>query len=358
MQELPSISIIIPVYNTFNFLHECVDSVLKQNYEFFEIILIDDGSYDGSDKICDQYARTDKRIKVIHRKNGGVSSARNLGINIAKYDWLMFLDSDDFLEDGTLQKCSQHIQSNYDWFLFGFFDKPKFNCREETFHIIQYNLCVQRVDFIGRCRFNNIEYSPKNMRCNLRLTSQCAKIYKKRILDDFNIRFPENIKDNEDGFFNMSYIIHIKSALFVNEPIYHVRTRYDSASRSLKDRTDRIVLSLHEYNSFLIKNNIDESIERYQCIDLFLKSLLIYITLAKLANLGEISKREAFVQLKKVFSDKLINEKFVDMKVSYIKGLVNKFICLLMKMKLFKATFFIIRIHYKRNNRLSIGEKK
>ena len=93
------ISIIIPVYNSEKYLIECLDSVLLQTYKNFEALLINDGSTDNSGEICDNFAVKDSRFKVFHKKNGGVSSARNFGIKEAKGEWICFVDSDDFVSD-------------------------------------------------------------------------------------------------------------------------------------------------------------------------------------------------------------------------------------------------------------------
>ena len=95
-------SIVIPVYNVINYLPKCMSSVLCQSFNGYEIILVDDGSTDGSGKLCDQYAEKDKRIKVIHQENQGLSSARNIGIRAAKGEFLLFLDSDDCYEQSEL----------------------------------------------------------------------------------------------------------------------------------------------------------------------------------------------------------------------------------------------------------------
>lgn len=93
------ISIVIPVYNVEKYLQECVDSVVKQSYKNIEIILVDDGSKDNSPKLCDELAKTDDRIKVIHKENGGLSSARNAGMKVITGDYFVFLDSDDYWTD-------------------------------------------------------------------------------------------------------------------------------------------------------------------------------------------------------------------------------------------------------------------
>ena len=95
--ETPLISIIVPVYKVEPYLHKCVDSILSQTYTHLEIFLVDDGSPDNCGKICDDFARKDKRIKVIHKKNGGLSDARNVAIDVAKGEYITFVDSDDFV---------------------------------------------------------------------------------------------------------------------------------------------------------------------------------------------------------------------------------------------------------------------
>ena len=99
---MPSISIIVPVYNTKQYLNACLDSILRQSFTDFELLLIDDGSTDGSGSICDLFARKDKRVRSFHTENKGVSSARNLGLDYAQGLFVMFVDSDDELPDGAL----------------------------------------------------------------------------------------------------------------------------------------------------------------------------------------------------------------------------------------------------------------
>lgn len=104
------ISIIIPIYNAEKYLHECIDSILAQTYKNWELLLIDDGSPDSCPAICDDYAKKDNRIKVFHKENGGVSSARNLGLENASGEWICFVDADDYISANYLE-C---IDSNYD----------------------------------------------------------------------------------------------------------------------------------------------------------------------------------------------------------------------------------------------------
>ena len=98
MARNPLISVIVPVYNVETLLPRCVDSILTQTYECLEVLLVDDGSTDASGEICEQFAKKDTRIRVIHKENGGLSSARNAGLDVASGDYIGFVDSDDWIE--------------------------------------------------------------------------------------------------------------------------------------------------------------------------------------------------------------------------------------------------------------------
>jgi len=112
MMKSELISIIIPVYNVEDYLARCLESILFQSFKDFEVLLIDDGSTDGSGKICDAYAQNDTRIRVIHKVNGGVSSARNVGLNNANGQYISFVDSDDFVHPCFLEFLYNSIKSS------------------------------------------------------------------------------------------------------------------------------------------------------------------------------------------------------------------------------------------------------
>lgn len=104
-QKYPEISIIVPVYQVEKYLNECIDSILAQTFTDFELILVDDGSPDNCPALCDAAAKRDSRVRVIHKQNGGVSTARNAGLDAAQGNWIAFVDSDDTVEPEYLEKC-------------------------------------------------------------------------------------------------------------------------------------------------------------------------------------------------------------------------------------------------------------
>lgn len=108
------ISVIVPVYKAEKYLHRCVDSILAQTYTNFELILVDDGSPDNSGAICDEYAVKDSRVRVFHKKNGGVTAARADGVNISKGEWITFVDADDTIPIEALSTLYKNVDKNID----------------------------------------------------------------------------------------------------------------------------------------------------------------------------------------------------------------------------------------------------
>lgn len=109
---MPKLSVIVPVYNVEQYIHKCIDSILNQELQDFELVLIDDGSPDNSGKICDEYAEKDNRIKVIHQANGGVSKARNVGLDAASGEYISFIDPDDWIDKGMYAECISFMTDN------------------------------------------------------------------------------------------------------------------------------------------------------------------------------------------------------------------------------------------------------
>lgn len=189
---MPKISVIVPIYNTEKYLPRCIDSILAQTYTGFELILINDGSTDNSGAICDEYAAKDKRIIVVHKENGGVSSARNQGIKIAKGEWIMFVDSDDYILKKHLQSFF-NIDSNVEFKIGGM---ETFG--NEIISISPISQNIIRVNIINsNYRYINI-YSP------------CSKLYKRKIIINNCLKFDKNITVSEDLLFNLKYLLFCK----------------------------------------------------------------------------------------------------------------------------------------------------
>ena len=137
------ISIIVPVYNTEKYLQRCINSILAQTYVDYELLLVNDGSTDGSGNICDEYAKNDSRVKVFHKKNGGVSSARNVGLEEAQGEWVTFVDSDDWINEHFLMKMSENISSEVDLIVSSAFSDKSIDAQEFVNEMLKRSLPPQ-----------------------------------------------------------------------------------------------------------------------------------------------------------------------------------------------------------------------
>lgn len=169
-------SIVVPVYKVEKYLSRCIESILHQSYGNFELILVDDGSPDDSPRICDEYSKIDKRVHVIHAENSGVSAARNLGISFATGDWVLFSDSDDWLEKDTLKKAYEMIM------------KKQCDVIQFGFRFVYPNNIVEL-------------YPQKNKSENLSKLHFCTMIINRKFLLQNEICFPTGITFAEDWYF-------------------------------------------------------------------------------------------------------------------------------------------------------------
>lgn len=218
------ISVIIPVYNAEPFLPACLDSVLAQTYRELEILLIDDGSTDGSGAICDRYAAMDPRIRVIHQPNGGVSNARNRGLELATGELISFVDSDDAMEPDMYELLTGLMQEHgADVSHCGYkrFDKQGELVREVNG---THRLMIQTGEEAIACMLRGAFFS----------NGLWNKLFRSSIVRD--LRFREDLKNNEDVLFNVHAFSRAKTAVFQDEGKYHYYDHPTSACNNLKAR--------------------------------------------------------------------------------------------------------------------------
>lgn len=210
-----TISIIIPVYNVERYIRECLDSIICQTFSDFEVLLIDDGSPDKSGDICDEYATKDSRFKVFHKTNGGVSSARNLGLENAQGEWVLFVDADDVIYNDCLEKCYNiATEDNLDLLQF------KFD-REINKRNPQNNI---KSEVLSSADFLNIRHN---------VCAACSFI-KASIIRDNSIRFNTNIKLAEDQLFILHAIKNSNRIKITNDVLYYYRPNEQSATNTAK----------------------------------------------------------------------------------------------------------------------------
>ena len=194
----PLVSIVVPIYNTEKYLATCVESILQQSYDNIQVCLINDGSNDNSLSICQKYEDKDQRVTVTNKCNGGVSSARNVGIESAKGDYVAFVDSDDILKSDFVEILLKAMLSNNVDVVFS-----------------GYTLLYGKKEVIKKPRIEAGKYNAIDLRKKLiddgtlsgiLFGSVCGALYKRDIILSQNVWFDENIKVNEDGIFNLIYL--------------------------------------------------------------------------------------------------------------------------------------------------------
>lgn len=206
------ISVIVPVYNVESYLRKCLDSIVGQTYKKLEIILVDDGSTDGSGSICDEYAKEDHRIKVIHKDNDGVSSARNIGIDNVKGKYILFVDADDIVNERYVEILYIELLKHKVDIVFCGIKSIYVKSGEET-------IIGVKKEFQGNINKDFIKFYRKNL--FLITAGPYAKIYKANIIKSNNLKFDESYNNVEDYLFNLQYYSFIKPFYVSLEVLYY-----------------------------------------------------------------------------------------------------------------------------------------
>lgn len=228
------VTVIVPVYNTEKYLHECVRSIADQTFRDLEILLIDDGSTDGSGELCDHFAQEDTRIRVIHKQNGGAASARNLGIDKATGEYVMFVDADDWLDTDAIEALVAYADANQT-------DVLRFTyIREfENKRLVKRNSFLMEQIYTGaKCQevrrqilgLTGEEWKhPENMNF---LASCGFNIYRRDLLVRSKERFVplQELGSFNDGLFNFGVFYHVRRFAYMDQPFYHYRKTNETAA--------------------------------------------------------------------------------------------------------------------------------
>lgn len=305
-------SFIVPVYKVEKYLRECVDSILAQTLESFELLLVDDGSPDNCPEICDEYAEKDSRVRVFHKENGGVSSSRNVGIAGARGKYICFIDSDDFIS--------------------GDFAQGLFNAAEKYgADIVQGGISYCSED--GETKYEEKSRLPldtvisHSQVCALfdEMSSKCLALYcwrnmfRRDFLINNSIKFDESLKIGEDSVFNEQALLLASIVTAIDSCNYYYRSREDSAMNiKYKKDYDRILnlqwkrkIELYEKYCESPSERFYEDIAKY-CIEALLPSLL--------KNIYNNPVKAKYRQAKKVFALEMFKRSFEDFDINKIRS--------------------------------------
>ena len=233
------VSVIIPVYNTAKYLDECIESVVNQSVKDLEIILVDDGSTDGSPDICDKWANRDVRIKVIHKENEGLGYTRNRGIVAARGEYLSFLDSDDTLDLNTYEACIQKMEEYHAQACFfgrkTFDDKGKFTVNANIPKKLHYEGEEIKKEF-SKHYIGWLQTEDRNPYIK---ESSCCAMYRRDVIERNGLVFPSEREClSEDAFFNLDVCKNTDSIIIVPENFYNYR--YNPLSLTKKQDRERV----------------------------------------------------------------------------------------------------------------------
>lgn len=287
MMVSPLISIIVPVYNVEKYIRRCVDSLINQTYRNLEIILVDDGSPDNSGAICDEYAKLDSRIKVIHKENGGVSSARNVGLDNASGEYIVFLDSDDYMDvDSYSVMYTGLIDKKADIAVVGLSQE-----RVDGIFVPKYNVDVTEV--LDKAQTIAEMLKQVKYTCSL-----CDKLFSSKLIGD--TRFDETISHNEDLLFVYQLMKNSTKAVYTSKPMYYYCNNEQSASRVSFSNKNTTMLKAQTMVLEDIKENIPEIYD--VALTEYVKTVIF--NLNSIARSGYQNK-EYIEKLRKIVKDNL-----------------------------------------------------
>lgn len=271
-------TIIVPVYQTEKYLTKCIESVLTQSYQNWELLLIDDGSPDNSGVICDSYSQIDSRIRVFHKVNAGVSAARNLGLENSQGDYVLFLDSDDYLDENAIEICRDYIiKGNLDLFQFSirgvtedYKETPQTTIRRKSTEVLDCQQYLKKGELMVCAGGSCIRQS---------------------IIQENKIRFNEKVRLAEDQMFILSCISKSRRIQFLDKSLYNYL--YVNSPYSYRGKTTEILNTISVFNTYVKEYPEVEDYINFQIIQFVVRLIknndIKYHEIKKAMNYKKIS---------------------------------------------------------------------
>lgn len=326
---MPLISVIIPVYNVQKYLNQCIDSVLNQGVKDIEIILINDGSTDNSGNICDEYAREDNRIKVIHKENGGLSDARNFGIKQAKGKYLLFLDSDDYWMEGSLKEVVKCTKDDAD---IVFLSVGKLF--EKTHYITKKFECLSKENIKNKSKEEVFQYLARAEKFPV---AAWDKLIKKDIIISNNLYFEKGLLSEDIDWTTQLLLLSNKFDVCEVDFYVYRKQREGSITTSikLKNVTDMIYI-LEKWLEKCENGEVDDEVKHS------LLALHAYEYIILMGHVYSINKNERQELIKQIESLKVL--------LNYSKNKKTKIIKNIEKLIGFKTTCKLLNIYINRKS--------
>ena len=329
------VSIIVPVYNAEKFIENCAASILGQTFKNLELIFVDDGSKDNSLKICQKICQTDNRIVVLHQENGGTSSAKNAGIEVAKGDYIAFCDADDTLDVEFIENLYQGVA------LYG------------------ADACVGNVAFTRTCNSEIVSRRTVEMTAGLYelkkfmafypqympnavIGAPWNKLYKHSIITENALRFNTKIRNNEDTHFNFEFLAKCKNIYVSDAPYYNYMDRVEVSSASkgfIPNIFDIYVMTYNKAIEFLKETNTYNENISFQ--NRYFIGLVIGAINGIVNGKNELSKKEKIEQIKNICNHKNVQ---IAVKTVQFNDIKKNIIATLIKAKQTKILYYLISL--------------
>lgn len=304
---MPTVSVIIPCYNIALHLSKCIESILSQTYTNFELLLIDDGSSDGTLRVLQKYAETDQRIRIFTHQNRGVSYTRNRGISEAKGEWIMFIDGDDYVKQDFLEQHLKFAEKD-NWVISGMVNVDNGLATENQYFRRLLDLYPDRIVPVANVLYVLQYYS---------LSSPCCRIYSAEVIKLNHIQFNEAVSYQEDLLFNLSYINYVQQIVLLAYFGYYYIQHGDSSSSKYHpnfDYNDDLFEKLTEW-----VRNSDEK--------LVVDEFILNTVMKRLSNIfhrdSKYTKRQKVAEIRKIFTNRYFESARGFIKISALNPLLK-----------------------------------
>lgn len=321
---MKKVSVIIPVYNVENYIEECLNSVINQTYKNLEIILVDDGSPDGSGKICDEYAIKDERIKVIHKENGGLSSARNVALDIATGDYVAFVDSDDYVDENTFSQAVESLEQTEA-------DVCMFSHRAVTENgEVDYKLPLDKSVY-EKEEIKNVILplfiGQKDGTEPILLGLVCRQVFRRDKIGTLRFR-SEREYYAEDVVFDLEFYVKANKLCVINKPYYNYRyVPYSLSNKYRNNLFEKLIKLINFKKEIVEKHKIEDCNQRIN------RSVFRAVIggCLNIKKAPELSKKQKKAKIKEIVENELVKTSIKKVKT---KGLKEKALIVLLKLKL------------------------
>lgn len=317
----PKVSIIVPIYNVEQYLDRCLDSLVNQTFQDIEIIGVNDGSTDNSFDVLNTYAKKDKRIKVINKINEGLSKSRNRGIEASNGDYIMFVDSDDWIDKNMIYRMYKEANEDVDLVICTYTRVFENKSIQRIINDMPKHKVYDKEEFIRKIYRRLVGpigeelRNPQYLDC---LSTAWSKLYKSSLIKENEIKFIDtDIVSTEDTPFNVELFNYVEKCVFINEPLYNYwKGNSSSITTKYRERLDDKCNNLHNYIEDIIsKNKRDETfykaLENRRCLS------MLGLGLNECSETNKISTRDKISNIKHILENEKMEKSFSQLELKY-----------------------------------------